>query len=91
MDKIITEIEELRQEIRHHNHRYYSLDDPEISDAEYDRLFKRLLDLEQRHPELTTSDSPTQMVGEKPREAFSEVKHSLPMLKQLQRSGYPGF
>ena len=80
MDNIITEIEELREKIRYHNHRYYSLDDPEISDAEYDRLFKRLLDLEQQHPELTTPESPTQKVGARPQETFSEVKHRLPML-----------
>jgi len=80
MDKVITEIEKLRKEIRYHNRRYYSLDDPEISDAEYDRLFKRLLDLEQHHPELTTPESPTKMVGARPQETFSEVKHRLPML-----------
>ena len=79
MDKV-SEIEKLREEIRHHNHRYYSLDDPEISDAEYDRVFRRLLALEQQHPELVTPESPTQKVGARPQKAFSEVKHSLPML-----------
>ena len=79
MDKV-SEIEKLREEIKYHNHRYYSLDDPEISDAEYDRLFKRLLDLEQQHPELATPESPTEMVGARPQETFSEVKHRLPML-----------
>ncbi len=79
MDKV-SEIEKLQEEIRYHNHRYYSLDDPEISDAEYDRLFKRLLNLEQQHPELVTPESPTQMVGARPQETFSEVKHRLPML-----------
>lgn len=80
MDKVITEIEKLREEIKYHNHRYYSLDDPEISDAEYDRLFKRLLDLEQQYPELATPESPTEKVGARPQETFSEVKHRLPML-----------
>jgi DNA ligase (NAD+) len=79
MDKI-SEIEKLQEEIRHHNHRYYSLDDPEISDAEYDRLFKQLLALEKQHPELATPESPTQKVGARPQKAFSEVKHRRPML-----------
>jgi DNA ligase (NAD+) len=80
MPKIIEEIEDLKEKIRYHNHRYYALDDPEISDAEYDRLFQRLLDLERQHPDLVTSDSPTQRVGTKPQKAFSEVKHRVPML-----------
>lgn len=80
MAEIVEEIKELREKIRYHNQRYYVLDDPEISDAEYDRLFQRLLYLEQQHPELVTPDSPTQRVGEKPQETFSEVKHRLPML-----------
>ncbi|UCF86117.1 MAG: NAD-dependent DNA ligase LigA, partial [Desulfobacteraceae bacterium] len=80
MEEIIREIEDLREKIRYNNHRYYVLDDPEISDVEYDRLFQRLLELESRHPELVTPDSPTQRVGAKPLEAFSEVKHRFPML-----------
>jgi len=80
MEEIIKQIEELREKIRYHNHRYYSLDDPEISDADYDRLFRHLLDLERQYPELITPDSPTRSVGAKPREAFSEVKHGRPML-----------
>ena len=80
MDTIVNEIEKLRQEIRYHNQRYYALDDPEISDAQYDRLFKRLLQLEDEHPELITPDSPTQRVGARPRESFSEVRHRVPML-----------
>ncbi len=80
MKKIIKEISELRQKINYHNRRYYVLDDPEIADAEYDRLFKRLLDLEHRYPDLVRSDSPTQRVGAEPLEAFSEVRHRLPML-----------
>lgn len=74
------EIAELRQEIGRHNHRYHVLDDPLISDAEYDRLFRRLLDLEKAHPELATPDSPTQKVGAAPLERFATVQHSLPML-----------
>ena len=74
------EIAELRQEIGRHNHRYHVLDDPLISDAEYDRLFRRLLDLEKAHPKLATPDSPTQKVGAAPLERFATVQHSLPML-----------
>lgn len=66
--------------IDYHNHRYYVMDDPEISDAEYDRLFDELLDLESEHPELVTPESPTQRVGATPLEAFNTVRHSLPML-----------
>ncbi len=80
MEKTKEKIEGLRERIRYHNHRYYVLDDPEISDAEYDRLFKRLTELEERFPELVTPDSPTQRVGAEPQEAFSEIRHRLPML-----------
>jgi DNA ligase (NAD+) len=80
MTGVEKEIEALRETIKYHNHRYYVLDDPEISDAEYDRLLRRLFDLEQQHPELSTSDSPTQKVGAGPSETFSEVKHRIPML-----------
>ncbi|RLB29297.1 MAG: DNA ligase (NAD(+)) LigA, partial [Deltaproteobacteria bacterium] len=80
MEDVLKEIESLREEIRHHNYRYYVLDDPEISDAEYDRLFRRLLELEQQHPDLITPDSPTQRVGAEPQETFTEVKHRIPML-----------
>lgn len=80
MKSIQNEIENLRDKIRYHSHRYYILDDPVISDAEYDRLFQRLVDLEQKHPELATPDSPTQRIGAKPQETFLEVAHRLPML-----------
>ncbi len=80
MKEMTQEIAELREKIRYHNHRYYSMDDPEISDAEYDKLFGRLLDLERQHPELVTPDSPSQRVGAKPLETFAEVKHGRPML-----------
>ncbi len=74
------EIEKLRQELRLHEHQYYVLDDPKISDAEYDALMRRLQELEHAHPELLTPDSPTQRVGGKPREGFVKVRHSAPML-----------
>ena len=73
-------IEALRDTIRYHEHRYYVLDDPEISDAEFDRLVNELKALEAEHPELVTPDSPTQRVGGKPREGFVKVPHSSPML-----------
>jgi DNA ligase (NAD+) len=74
------EIEQLRSEIRRHEHLYYVLDQPEISDAEYDALMRRLQELEAAHPELATPDSPTQRVGGAPREGFVKVPHSAPML-----------
>jgi DNA ligase (NAD+) len=70
----------LRKTIHHHNHRYYVLDDPEISDAAYDRLLRELEEIEKRYPETVTSDSPTQRVGAAPLRAFKAVRHSLPML-----------
>ena len=74
------EIEELRDKLRYHEYCYYVLDDPEISDAEYDRLMNRLRDLEAAHPELLTPDSPTVRVGGAPREGFQTVQHARPML-----------
>ncbi len=73
-------IEELREQIRYHNYRYYVLDDPVISDAEYDQLFNELLELEQQCPQLVTTDSPTQRVGAPPRDELGTVAHSTPML-----------
>ncbi len=73
-------IEKLRDEIRHHEHLYYVMDAPEISDAEYDVLVRELQALEKEHPELITPDSPTQRVGGKPKEGFPKVAHSRPML-----------
>ena len=72
--------EKLRDEINYHNYLYYVLDSPEIPDSEYDRLLRELEELEAAHPELITPDSPTQRVGAQPLEAFSEVKHEVPML-----------
>jgi len=74
------EIERLRKEIRHHDYRYYVLNEPEISDAEYDKLMRRLQKLEEMFPDLTTPDSPTQRVGAPPKEEFGTVRHSIPML-----------
>ena len=71
---------ELRRKLNFHNHRYYTLDDPVISDAEYDGLLRELRAIEAEHPELLTADSPTQRVGGDPSPAFDEVKHSRPML-----------
>jgi DNA ligase (NAD+) len=73
-------IEALREKIRHHEYRYYVLDAPEISDAEFDALMNELKRLEADHPKLITPDSPTQRVGGKPREGFVKAKHSSPML-----------
>lgn len=70
----------LRAQLHHHAHRYYTLDDPEIPDAEYDRLFQELQALERAHPELLTPDSPTQRVGGRVLEGFSPVRHVVPML-----------
>jgi DNA ligase (NAD+) len=74
------EIEELREKLRYHEYRYYVLDDPEISDAAYDRLMNRLKELEAAYPELVTPDSPTVRVGGAPREGFTQVRHARPML-----------
>ncbi len=81
MDKkdVRAEIEELREKIRYHNYRYYVLDQPEITDAEYDALFRRLQELEAQHPDLVTPDSPTQRVGAPPAEGFAPVVHAVPM------------
>jgi DNA ligase (NAD+) len=73
-------IDSLREKIRHHEHLYYVLDQPEISDLDFDKLMQQLKDLEAVHPELLTPDSPTQRVGGKPREGFVKVAHSAPML-----------
>src|SRR5271156_5000840 len=74
------EADRLREAIRHHEYQYYVLDQPEISDAEYDGLMRRLKALEEAHPEVATPDSPTQRVGGKPREGFQKVPHSSQML-----------
>src|SRR5712664_862686 len=78
--KIDKKIEALREKIRHHEYRYYVLDDPELSDADFDKRMNELKRLEAEHPELITPDSPTQRVGGKPREGFVKARHSSPML-----------
>ena len=77
---LLEKIATLREEINHHNYRYYVLDSPLISDAAFDRLLSELQALEQSHPELITPDSPTQRVGAAPLRQFSSVQHSVPML-----------
>ncbi len=79
-DAIRREMEELAREIREHDYRYYVLDDPVITDAEYDRLFQRLLELEEQYPHLASEDSPTRRVGGRPLEKFVQVQHVSPML-----------
>src|SRR6266446_8034113 len=74
------EIKQLREKLRYYEYRYYVLDDPEITDAEFDRLMNRLKELEAAHPELITPDSPSQRVGGAPREGFQTVRHARPML-----------
>ena len=71
---------QLRAGVEYHNYRYYVLDDPTVSDGEYDRLMRELRELEDEHPELVTPDSPTQRVGAAPAEGFAQVQHAIPML-----------
>jgi DNA ligase (NAD+) len=85
---VAREIEALREKIRYHEYRYYVLDEPEISDAEFDRLMRRLQELEAAHPELITPDSPTQRVGGAPREGFETVRHRRPMLSLDNANSY---
>ncbi|MEW6026695.1 MAG: NAD-dependent DNA ligase LigA [Planctomycetota bacterium] len=84
MSKITADIkakaDELRKQLNYHNYRYYVLDSPEISDAEYDRLLRELTGLEKQYPELITSDSPTQRVGAPVQDTFKTIEHTLPML-----------
>jgi len=82
-------LEELRQQVRYHNYRYYVLDDPVISDDAYDALYRELQELEAAHPELITPDSPTQRVGGELREEFRAVEHPRPMLS-LSNAFNPG-
>ena len=73
-------LKKLRDLINHHNYRYYVLDDPEVSDSEYDRLMRELQELEAQYPELISDDSPTQRVGATPLTEFEQVQHEVPML-----------
>ncbi len=79
-DSIPKQIEDLRRQLEHHNYKYYIEASPEISDLEFDRLLKKLEELERQHPELITADSPTQRVGGQPIEGFKQVRHRVPML-----------
>ena len=78
-------VDELRRQLHYHSHRYYVLDDPEISDAEYDRLIKELQSLEAQHPHLVTPDSPTQRVGALPADSFPTVTH-IPRMLSLENA-----
>ncbi|MBS3748455.1 MAG: NAD-dependent DNA ligase LigA [Candidatus Thermoplasmatota archaeon] len=82
MDKktVAQKIKELREELNHHNYKYYVENNPEISDYEYDQLLKKLEKLEDKYPDLITPDTPTQRVGGKPLDEFQTVKHKIPML-----------
>ncbi len=80
MEKIKAEINKLRKEIENHNYKYYVLDSPDISDLEYDKLLKRLFELEEKFPEFKDPNSPTQRVGANPVDKFDKVPHSIPML-----------
>jgi DNA ligase (NAD+) len=88
INEVKQRIKELREIINHHNYRYYVLDSPEISDTEYDELMKELRQLESEHPELVTSDSPTQRVGAPPIEAFGVVEHPQPLLSLANAFSY---
>ena len=80
MVAITKKIKSLRQQINDHNYRYYVLDDPLISDGEYDQLFRKLEQLERQHPELIVRESPTQRIGAEPLETFGTVTHRIPMM-----------
>ncbi|MGE0033457.1 MAG: NAD-dependent DNA ligase LigA, partial [Pseudothermotoga sp.] len=79
-EEIKKRVEQLREEIEYHNYRYYVLASPVITDEEYDRLMRELIELERQYPELVTPDSPTQRVGDKVLDEFRSVPHSEPML-----------
>ncbi len=80
MSSLINKLNKIKDELNTHNNKYYVLDDPEISDSAYDKLFRELQKIEEQHPELITADSPTQRVGAIPLDAFNSVKHEMPML-----------
>jgi len=88
INKVKQRIAELRGVINHHNYRYYVLDSPEISDAEYDELMRELQQLEAEHPELVTPDSPTQRIGAPPVETFGVVEHPQPLLSLANAFSY---
>ena len=80
MKDILLKVKSLREKINDHNYRYYVLNDPFISDSEYDQLFRELETLEQKYPELISNDSPTQRIGATALESFGSIQHSIPML-----------
>ena len=80
LESVQQQLKGLREQIELYNYQYYVLNDPSIPDAEFDRLFRQLQDIEQRCPQLVTAESPTQRVGAAPLKAFSQVTHSVPML-----------
>ncbi|HHT73502.1 MAG TPA: NAD-dependent DNA ligase LigA [Firmicutes bacterium] len=80
MEQVLRRVEELRSQLHYHNYRYYVLDDPAITDQEYDALMRELVALEERYPELVTPDSPTQRVGHAPLSQFTTIRHAQPML-----------
>lgn len=80
LDEVSRRVDDLRAQIQHHNQRYHELDDPEISDADYDALVRELRSLEEEFPELVTPDSPTQQVGSAPSGLFAPVAHRIPMM-----------
>ncbi|MFQ5454272.1 MAG: NAD-dependent DNA ligase LigA, partial [Candidatus Zixiibacteriota bacterium] len=90
-EQIIKELENLRQGINHHNRLYYTEDKPSISDASYDQLFDRLLEIEKQYPELVTPDSPSQRVGAAPSKRFEPLKHRLPMLSLQKVTSFEEF
>ena len=79
-EQVRLRIEKLRLELEQHNYRYYVLDEPSVSDVEYDSLFRELQTLEAAHPDLVTAESPTQRVGAPPLKDFDSILHSVPML-----------
>ncbi len=79
-NKHAIKVSQLRDQLNHHSYQYYVLDEPEIPDVEYDRLYRELQALEKQRPDLISSDSPTQRVGDKPLDGFTQVKHEIPML-----------
>ena len=86
--KIQEQVDKLREEINHNNYRYHALDDPQITDFEFDRLMISLRELEGRYPELVTPESPTQRVGAPPAQGFAQVEHPLPMLSLANAFNY---
>jgi len=88
LEEVQQKIAELRRQINHHNYRYYVLDSPEISDAEYDALMRQLIELETKYPQFLTPDSPTQRVGAAPLEAFGVVEHPQPLLSLANAFSY---